>query len=66
MKEELANLVRTFEALGPIVGNAVKSGQLLLIQLRHSARSKQPPDQGESLSLNRERSIWQSMMRAPA
>ena len=29
MKEELANLVLTFEALGPIVGNAVKSGQLL-------------------------------------
>jgi hypothetical protein len=29
MKEELTNLVRTFEALGPIVGNAVKSGQLL-------------------------------------
>lgn len=29
MKEELANLVRTFEALGPIVGNAVKSGQLI-------------------------------------
>ena len=29
MKEELANLVRTFEALGPIVGNAVKSGQRL-------------------------------------
>lgn len=29
MKEELANLMRTFEALGPIVGNAVKSGQLL-------------------------------------
>ena len=28
MKEELANLVHTFEALGPIVGNAVKSGQL--------------------------------------
>ena len=28
MKEELANLVRTFEALGPLVGNAVKSGQL--------------------------------------
>jgi len=28
MKEQLANLVRTFEALGPIVGNAVKSGQL--------------------------------------
>ena len=26
MKEELANLVRTFEALGPIVGNAVKNG----------------------------------------
>ena len=29
MKEELANLVRTFEALGPLVGNAVKSGQLI-------------------------------------
>ena len=28
MKEELANLARTFEALGPIVGHAVKSGQL--------------------------------------
>jgi len=29
MKDELANLVRTFEALGPIVGNALKSGQLV-------------------------------------
>ncbi len=29
MKQELADLVRTFEALGPLVGNAVKSGQLL-------------------------------------
>ena len=29
MKEELANLVRTFEALGSLAGNAVKSGQLL-------------------------------------
>ena len=28
MKEELANLVRTVQALGPILGNAVKSGQL--------------------------------------
>lgn len=28
MKKELANLIRTFEALGPIIGNAVKSGQL--------------------------------------
>jgi hypothetical protein len=28
MKEELANLMHTFEALGPLVGNAVKSGQL--------------------------------------
>ena len=28
MKEEIANLVRTFEALGPVVGNALKSGQL--------------------------------------
>ena len=29
MKEELTELVRTFEAVGPLVGNAVKSGQLL-------------------------------------
>jgi len=29
MKEELANLVQTFQALGPLVGNAVKRGQLL-------------------------------------
>ena len=29
MHEELVNLVRTFKALGPLVGNAVKSGQLL-------------------------------------
>jgi len=29
VKEELANLARTFEALGPVVGNAVKSGQLV-------------------------------------
>ena len=29
VREELANLVRTFEALGPLVGNAVKSGQLV-------------------------------------
>jgi hypothetical protein len=28
MKEELNNLVKTFEALGPIVGNALKSDQL--------------------------------------
>ena len=28
MKEELANIVRTFEAVGPLVGNALKSGQL--------------------------------------
>ena len=28
MNDELRSLVRTFEALGPIVGNAVKSGQL--------------------------------------
>ena len=28
MKEELANLLHTFEALGPLVGNAVRSGQL--------------------------------------
>ena len=29
MKEELDNLVKTFEALGPLVGNSAKSGQLL-------------------------------------
>ena len=29
MKEELANLVRTFKAVGPLVGNAMTSGQLL-------------------------------------
>jgi hypothetical protein len=28
MHEELTNLVLTFKALGPLVGNAVKSGQL--------------------------------------
>ena len=28
MNAELANIVRTFEAVGPLVGNAVKSGQL--------------------------------------
>ncbi len=28
MKEELANIVRTFEAVDPLVGNALKSGQL--------------------------------------
>jgi hypothetical protein len=28
MIEELAEIVRTFEAVGPLLGNAVKSGQL--------------------------------------
>ena len=28
MKEELTNVIRTFEAVGPILGNALKSGQL--------------------------------------
>ena len=28
MKEEITNIIRTFEALGPILGNALKSGQL--------------------------------------
>ena len=27
MEEELRNIVRTFEAVGPLVGNALKSGQ---------------------------------------
>jgi len=29
MEEEIKNIIRTFEAVGPLVGNAVKSGQLL-------------------------------------
>ena len=29
MRDELTNLMRTFEALGPLVGHAVKSGQLV-------------------------------------
>jgi len=28
MKEEITNIIRTFEAVGPILGNALKSGQL--------------------------------------
>jgi len=28
MKEEITNIIRTFEAVGPILGNAFKSGQL--------------------------------------
>ena len=28
MKEELENIIKTFEAVGPLVGNALKSGQL--------------------------------------
>jgi putative CocE/NonD family hydrolase len=28
MKEELENIIRTFEAVGPLLGNAMKSGQL--------------------------------------
>ena len=28
MKEELENIIRTFEAVGPLLGNATKSGQL--------------------------------------
>jgi hypothetical protein len=29
MKEEFTEIVRTFEAVGPLVGNAVKSGHPL-------------------------------------
>ena len=29
MKEDIKNIIRTFEAVGPLVGNALKSGQLL-------------------------------------
>ncbi len=32
MEEELKNIVRTFEAVGPLVGNALKSGQLFHAQ----------------------------------
>ena len=28
MNEEIQNIIKTFKAVGPIVGNAVKSGQL--------------------------------------
>ncbi len=28
MKEEITNIIRTAEAVGPILGNALKSGQL--------------------------------------
>jgi len=28
MKEEITNIIHTFEAVGPILGNALKSGQL--------------------------------------
>ena len=28
MKEEITNIIKTFEAVGPILGNAIKSGQL--------------------------------------
>ncbi len=28
MKEEITNIIRTFQAVGPILGNALKSGQL--------------------------------------
>jgi hypothetical protein len=33
MKKELAEIVRTFEVVCPLVGNAVKSGQLLILKL---------------------------------
>ena len=29
MEEKITNIIRTFEAVGPLVGNALKSGQLL-------------------------------------
>jgi hypothetical protein len=28
MKEEITDIIRTFQAVGPILGNALKSGQL--------------------------------------
>jgi hypothetical protein len=29
MKEKITNIIRTFQAVGPILGNALKSGQLI-------------------------------------
>ena len=38
MKEEITNIIRTFEAVGPILGNAMKSGQLFEPQCELSER----------------------------
>ena len=32
MKEQIANIFQTFEAVGPLLGNALKSGQLFKAQ----------------------------------
>ena len=34
MKDEITNIIRTFEAVGPILGNALKSGQLFHFQAK--------------------------------
>ena len=36
MKEEITNIITTFEAVGPILGNALKSGQLFNPQCKHT------------------------------
>ena len=36
MKEEITNIITTFEAVGPILGNALKSGQLYNPQCKHT------------------------------
>jgi putative CocE/NonD family hydrolase len=41
MKEEITNIIKTFEAVGPILGNAIKSGQLFH---RHCELTEPDPD----------------------
>ncbi len=50
MKEELTNLMHTFEALGPLVGHAVKSGQLLEPRCELTVRRRQPTKANQCLS----------------
>jgi len=39
MKEEITNIIRTFEAVGPILGNALKSGPCDYAAISASANS---------------------------
>ena len=40
MKEEITNLITTFEAVDPILGNALKSGQLLILSASLQNRTR--------------------------